>query len=143
MPTRLLSALAVSVALASVLAAQDTRPVPRDSVRIFVPGCSKGQVFTAGRRAEDQPAGSSVPPGTHLRMAGPRKLINEIRAREGTRIEITGLIKRGQDIGGTQLGGVRINGGPPVAGGGMPTPGAGQLVIDVEGWRPLPGECDR
>lgn len=132
------------MALTTLLGAQDTKPVPRDSVRVYVPGCSKNQVFTAGRRAEDQPAGSSIPEGTHLRIAGPRKLISEIRAHEGSRIEITGLIKRGQDLGGTRLGGgVTIGGGAPVAGGsGMPTPGAGQIVIDVEGWRPLPGECD-
>ncbi|MGE3519129.1 MAG: hypothetical protein AB7J63_09270 [Vicinamibacterales bacterium] len=140
---RLAVAAAFSLALVPAVQAQDTKPVPRDSVRIYVPGCSKGQVFTAGRRAEDQPAGSSVPVGTHLRMAGPKKLIAEIKAREGTRVEITGLIKRGQDIGGTRLGGVRITGGPPVAGGaGIPTPGSSQLIIDVEGWRPLPGECE-
>jgi len=34
-----------------LLAAQEQKPVPKDSVRVFVPGCSKGYVFTAGRRS--------------------------------------------------------------------------------------------
>jgi hypothetical protein len=129
--------------------AQETRPVPKDSVRVMVPGCSKGYMFTAGRAAEDQPGGSAVPEGTHLRMNAPKKTMGEIKGQEGSRIEITGLIKRGQaGQEGIAIGrGARISGGgggPAVGlGGGMGTPGAGQLMIDVEGWRHLPGECPR
>lgn len=145
---KLLSCVLVIAASAFVTAvAQDLKPVPKNSVRIFVPGCGRGYVFTAGRPAEDVPGGSSVPENTRMRMAGPRKLLREITAQEGNRIEITGLIRKGQDLGaGVPLGGgARITGGgPPVAGGGS---GFGtfapvdQLVIDVEGWRPLPGTC--
>jgi hypothetical protein len=125
-------------------AAQEQKPVPKDSVRVFIPGCSKGYIFTAGRRTEDQPGGSAVPEGMHLRMNGPKKMIAEIKGQEGSRIEITGLMKRGQaGQDGVGLGGgVRITGGPPVAGGGMmPGSGVSQIMIDVEGWRRVPGEC--
>ncbi len=140
-------AVLLAASTIGLLHAQDSKPVPKNSVRIFVPGCGRGYVFTAGRPAEDVPGGSAVPEGTRMRMAGPRKLLREIEAQEGNRIEITGLIKKGQDLGrGVPLGGgARITGGgPPVAGGGS---GFGtvapveQLVIDVEGWRPLPGNC--
>lgn len=129
------------------LAQQEPKTVPKDSVRVFVPGCSKNYVFTAERPAEDQPGGAAVPEGTHLRMAGPKKLIADIRAHEGSRIEITGLIKRGQELpGGIGIGrGGRVGiggGGPAVGlGNGMPSPGGRQIVIDVEGWRQIPGEC--
>ncbi len=84
------------LALSLPLAAQDVKPVPKDSVRVSIPGCSKGYMFTAGPPSEDQGA-TAVPEGMHLRMNGPKKLSAEIKAQEGSRIEITGLIKRGQD----------------------------------------------
>jgi hypothetical protein len=130
--------------LSGPLDAQERKPVPRDSVRVAVPGCSKGYVFTAGRRTEDQPGGSAVPEGMHLRMAGPKKLMADIRGQEGSRIEITGLMRRGQvgQDGVAVGGGVRVGGGPsPTGGGRLPAPGGGQIMIDVEGWRRVPGEC--
>lgn len=129
--------------------AQEQKPVPKDSVRLMVPGCSKGYVFTAAPAAEDQPGGTVVPPGTHLRMNGPKKTMAEIKGQEGSRIELTGLMKKGQ-VGqeGIAIGrGVRIlpgNAGPSAGiGGGMQSPGAGQVMIDVEGWRHVPGDCPR
>ena len=145
---KVIAALLTALALSVALAAQETKPVPKDSVRVFVPGCSKGAMFTAGRRTEDQPGGSAVPEGTRLRMNGPKKLMSEIKAQEGTRIEITGLIKKGQ-VGqeGVAIGrGIRVspgNSGPSAGFGGMPSPASSQTMIDVEGWRHLPGECPR
>jgi hypothetical protein len=123
--------------------AQERKPVPKDSVRVFVPGCSKGYIFTAGRPAEDQPGGTPVPDGMHLRMAGPKKLMADIKGQEGSKIEITGIIKRGQVApGGVGLGGgVSVSGGPSGVGGGIGYPAANQIVIDVEGWRRIPGDC--
>jgi hypothetical protein len=129
--------------------AQEPKPVPKDSVRVMIPGCSKGQAFTAGAPSEDQPGGTAVPEGTRLRLNGSKQLMADIRGQEGSRIEITGLIKKGQ-VGreGIEIGrGVRIipgSGGPSAGfGGGTASPGAGQLMIDVEGWRHLPGDCPR
>lgn len=146
MARTVLAALIVA-AVTATAAAQDLKPVPKNSVRVFVTGCGAGYVFTAGRPAEDQPGGGVVPEGTRLRMSGPKKLIAEIRSQEGSRVELTGIIKRGQlaDEGMSLGGGVRVGGGgPPVAGGGaMGTfaPGQNRIVIDVEGWRPIPGSC--
>lgn len=139
----MLACLFFAAGSSAPVGAQERKPVPKDSVRVFVPGCSKGYVFTAGRRTEDQPGGSAVPEGMHLRMNGPKKMMAEIKAEEGSRIEITGLMRRGQ-IGqdGVGGGGVRITGGPsPAAGGMMPGPGVSQNMIDVEGWRLVPGDC--
>lgn len=138
---------AAVVAAAVVAAAQtETKPVPKDSERVSVAGCSKGYMFTAGRRAEDQ-AGSGVPEGMHLRMNGPKKLINEIKAHEGSRVEITGLVKKGQFAQeGVPLGrGVRIGPGPSSGGGGvmLGVGGTTPVMIDVEGWRQLAGDCPR
>jgi hypothetical protein len=143
------SSFVVVLSLAALpAAAQEQKPVPKDSVRVVVPGCSKGYVFTADRRTEDTP-GVGVPEGTHLRMSGPKNVLAEITAEEGTKVEITGLIRKGQMPGdGVALGGgVHVLGGrAPVAGGGSGIGpgyggGADRLVIDVEGWRPVAGTC--
>jgi hypothetical protein len=146
---RSFAALVLAVATGTLVPAaqqQEEKPVPKDSIRVAIPGCSKSQVFTAGTAAVDRPAGTVVPEGTRLRMNGSKKLMSEIKAQEGTQIEITGLVKRGQIAqDGVGLGGgVRVGGGYPVSGsGGMPSPGGGQLMIDVEGWRALDGRCGR
>lgn len=133
--------LVVAAVFAGPLAAQEGKPVPKDSVRVFVPGCSKGMVFTAGRPTEDRP-GSTVPLGMHLRMNGPKKTMAEIKREEGSRIEITGLMKKGQfGQDGVSVGGVRITPAPSPSGGLSSSPGAGQIMIDVEGWRRVPGDC--
>ena len=64
--------------LSQPLGAQEKKNVPKDSVRVFIPGCSKGYVFTAGPRTEDQQSGPPIPEGMHLRMSGPKALMNEM-----------------------------------------------------------------
>jgi len=136
------------VALATSAAAQtqEPKPVPKNSVRVSVPGCARNYIFTVGPRTADE-AGSSLElqEGMHLRMNGPKKLMNEIKAHQGSMIELTGLMKKGQyKADGLPLGGgIRVGpaGGP---GGGSPLtpPGiANQNMIDVEGWRPITGNC--
>jgi len=133
--------VAVAV-LSGPLAAQETKPVPKNSVRVFVPGCTKGQVFTAGRRTQDEPGSVDIPEGTHLRMNGPKQMMAEIKAHEGSMIQIVGLMKKGQygpegvGIGG----GVRIMPGP-ANGSPASSPNVSQIMIDVEGWRPVAGNC--
>src|ERR1700732_2938273 len=89
--TVIIAALAL---LSGRLMAQERKPVPKDSVRVSIPGCTKGYIFTAGRRTLDEPGRVSVPKCVHFRMIGPKKLIAEIKAQEGSMIEITGLTKR-------------------------------------------------
>jgi hypothetical protein len=135
--------VAVAV-LSGPLVAQEHKPVPKDSVRVFVPGCTKGFIFTVGPRTPDEPGSLALPKGMHLRMNGPKKVMAEIKAHEGAMIEITGLIKKGQfnpdgvDIGG----GVRLTPGSVPTGGSLPgNPSVSQILIDVEDWRQAAGNC--
>src|SRR5207249_3800364 len=130
--------------LSGPLIAQEKKPVPKDSVRVSIPGCTKGYVFTAGRRTADQPGSVDIPEGMHLRMNGPKEMMTEIKAHEGSMIEITGLMKKGQyGPDGVGIGGgVRIAPGPASPGGSLSgNPGVNQLLVDVEGWRPIVGAC--
>jgi hypothetical protein len=133
-------------ALGGALLAQETKPVPKDSMRIYVAGCAKGLIFTAGPRTEDPPSSLEIPEGMHLRMNGPKKLMAEIKAHEGTVIGITGLVKKGQYApGGVAVGGgVRISpGSSPTGGGIIGNPSVEQAFIDVEEWRSASGSCPR
>ena len=139
---RTVAAVFIAIVMGAALAAQETKPVPKDSVRVFVPGCTKGYMFTAGHRTTDEPGSFDIPEGMHLRMNGPKQMMAEIKAHEGSMIEITGLMKKGQRNDGVTVGGVRISPGQSPTGNAMTaSPTAGQIMIDVESWRPLAGDC--
>jgi hypothetical protein len=134
---------AVAAVLSASLVAQELKPVPKDSMRVTVPGCTKGQIFTAGPRTEDQPARGDIPEGMHFRMNGPKTMMNEVKAHEGSMIEISGLIMRGQrGPDGVGIGGVRIAPGTASPNGSVVgNPNVSQNMIDVEGWRTILGSC--
>jgi hypothetical protein len=135
--------LAVAV-LSLPLIAQEHKPVPKDSVRVSIPGCTKGYIFTVGPRTPDQETGVDIPEGTHLRMNVPKKMMAEIKAHQGSMIQITGLMRKGQyKPGGVSLGGgVRMTpGGGPGDGGRPGSPIGNQVLIDVESWSPFVGGC--
>ena len=137
-------AVAAAMSLGTLLVAQEEKkPVPKDSVRLSIPGCTKGYVFTAARRTSDEPGSADIPEGMHIRMNGPKKLMSEIKAREGQLIQITGIMKKGQYAPGIGIGGgVRVMPGASPGGSISSAPmGASQISIDVEGWRPAAGEC--
>ena len=140
---KVLGVLSVLMVLAVLsVRGQEPKPVPKDSVRVFIPGCTKGYVFTAAEKTTDTPGTAEIPEGMHLRMNGPKKLLNEIKAHQGEKIEITGLMKKGQEGPGINLGhGIRMSPGAPVSGGMSSDPVAGQNSIDVESWRPIVGSC--
>ena len=82
-----------------------------------------------------------------LRLEGQKKLLEEIKAKEGSMVEITGLMKQSEVVQpGVGLAGGRVRitpvmpagRGAPNQVGGLPTP-----VIDVESWRLLNSSCPR
>jgi hypothetical protein len=141
--------LLVAVLLGVALAAQEERPVPKDSARVSIPGCSKGSAFVVTESPEGERTSVEVKAGRRFRLTGKKELLNEIKAREGYMIEVTGIVRKNdlQGPGGISLGGgrVRIGGGAPVSNGGSPTqaPPSANAIIDVEGFRPLGEPCPR
>jgi hypothetical protein len=143
---RTTAAIALAIAMLSrpLVAQQERKPVPKDSVRVSIPGCTKGYIFTVGPRTPDETSGRDIPEGMHLRMNVPKKMMAEIKAHEGSMVQITGLMKKGQyNPAGVGIGGGgRITGGPSPTDGGRPaSPIGNQVLIDVEGWSPFVGGC--
>ena len=96
----------------------------------------------------DQPAGrevtaTGIQPGRRFRLSGPRRVLDDIRKREASMVEITGLVRK-SDVAGpgglTLLGGrVRIGGTPRAD--AVRDPMYNQVVIDIEGFQFLPDRC--
>jgi hypothetical protein len=139
------AAVIVAVMLSTgLLSAQEGKKVPKDSVRVSIPGCTRGYVFTSGPPVSEQNGTIVIPEGIHIRMAGPKKMMDDIKAHEGSMVEITGLMKKGQYLqeGVAVGGGVRITPGIGQGGGSVAASRAGtQTMIDVESWRPAAGSC--
>jgi hypothetical protein len=142
-----LAACAVAAVLSGAPCAAQEREVPSDSARISIPGCASDRAFVVTEGPEDQPVRSDIAPGRRFRLNGPRRLLEEIRAREGSVIEVTGLVRKNQVSG---PGGISIAGGRIRIGGAVPQspiseagrdPMFNVVVIDVEAWRLLPGTC--
>ena len=53
--TRATVVLTLVTVSGSWLIAQETKPVPKDAVRVSIPGCAKGAAFTTARPSADQP----------------------------------------------------------------------------------------
>jgi len=143
-----LLAAALLVAFGSGAGAQE-REVPKDSERLALRGCAKGRTFIVAPRSEHEPVRSDVEPGRRFRLSGPKKILEDIHARERTMIEVTGLVRKSQVAG---PGGVAIAGGRIRIGGGMPRdpiysdprrdPMYNEVVMDVESFRALPEACE-
>jgi len=137
----------VLVIIFSVALAAQERKVPKDSSRVSIPGCSKGSAFVVTASPEAERTSTEIVSGRRFRLSGPKDVLNEIKKREGTIIEVTGIVKK-SDLtdSGWRVGGgrVRIGGGSPqdpVSGGPGHAPMSGVAILDVEGWRPLGESC--
>ena len=140
--------LVLALIFSVALAAQE-RKVPKDSTRVSIPGCSKGSAFVVTTSPEAERTSTEIVTGRRFRLAGPKDVLNEIKKREGSIIEVTGIVKN-SDLkeGGIRLGGGRVRigaGNPqdPISGGPGRAPMSGVAILDVEGWRPLGESCPR
>lgn len=130
------------LAVAHLAAAQE-RPIPSDSTRISISGCAKDRTFIVDEPAGREITATGIQPGRRFRLSGPRRVLDDIKKREGTMVEITGLVRK-SDVAGP--GGVTILGGRVRIGGTAPRdavrdPMYNQVVIDVEGFQVLPDRC--
>lgn len=139
---RALVSVVLLLAVADLSAAQE-RPVPSDSTRMTIPGCARDRVFIVDAPQGREVGATGIHPGRRFRMAGPRNVLDDIKKREGTMVEITGLVRKA-DVAGP--GGLTILGGRVRIGGTAPRDAArdpmyNQIVIDVEGFQLLPDRC--
>jgi hypothetical protein len=129
------------------LAAQE-REVPKDSLRLSIPGCANNRRFIVAERLGHEPVRSDIRAGRRFRLNGKKDLLAEIKQQDGTMIEVTGLVRKMdfEERGIGMAGGrVRIGGALPRARMGGADVGRDpeyrEIVIDVESWRPLPESC--
>jgi len=137
--------LAAAVVVSSGWAVAQEKPVPRDSTRLSVPGCAYDRLFIVDVSPEHEMPRTDLKPGRRLRLSGPKKLLEEIKARKGDMVELTGLIRNSDLIEqGVGLAGGRVRimpGRSPVGSTAGRDSGVTQSVIDVESWRLLNATC--
>jgi len=145
MRTTLLLGLTLACGLVR-LDAQE-KPLPKNEVRVQIPGCAYNRTFLSGSSPAGEPVGA-IKEGRRFKMNASKELLADIKKQEPSMIEITGRIRRadlddtrGVDVGG----GVRIGGGRPQAptsgGANRPDVGYSEVMIDVEAFRLLPDRC--
>ena len=145
---RLLATSIVVLAASGLMAAAQEREVPKDSTRLTMRGCAKDRVFTTTAQPEHEPVAVDVPAGRRFRLQGPRGILDDIKRREGTMVQVTGLVRKAALSG---PGGVKIFGGRIRIGGALPQdpvadprrdPMYNVVVIDVESFQPLLESCE-
>jgi hypothetical protein len=113
-------------------------------MRLSISGCARGRVFIVDRNPEHEVPSPTIEYGTRVRLEGDKKLLNEIKARERSMIEITGLMKMSDTVQpGVGLAGGRVRVAPamPMGRGVGRDPGPQPPVIDIESWRLLNASC--
>lgn len=127
-----------------ILVAQERR-VPSDSTRITVSGCGRGNLFVVRWRDDHEPVTGEIAEGRRFRLTGRRDVLNEVKKREGSMVELTGLVRKNavSPPQGISLGGVRIGLGSPQQPMSDPArnPEMYQPVFDVESYQLLPEPC--
>jgi|CXWL01.1.fsa_nt_gi hypothetical protein len=132
------------VGLAVAVGAQE-RPVPSDSTRLTLSGCARKSVFVVHWREDHEPVTAEVAEGRRFRLTGRKDVLSEVRKREGSMVELTGLVRKNAVAPpqGISIGGIRIGlGSPqqPISDPGR-TPEMYQPVLDVESYQLLPEPC--
>lgn len=113
-------------------------------MRLSISGCARGRVFTVDRNPEHETANPTIEYGTKVRLEGQKKLLDEIKARERSMVEITGLMKLSDTVQpGVGLAGGRVRIAPamPIGRGAGASPGPQPPIMDVESWRLLNADC--
>ena len=126
---------------------QEEKPkVPKDSVLAVITGCLKGRVIHASDvRQTDTTSGVNIRAHS-FRVSGKKDVMAEVKANDGERVEMTGLIKKSSLIepGMPFKGGrVMVGGGSSASGatGSMPSPAENVVVIDAVTVTKVGGSC--
>lgn len=141
---RLLTAGVLVLGLAAVAAAQE-KPVPSDSSRVTLTGCARKSVFIVRWRDDHEPITGEVAEGSRFRLSGNKDVLNDVKKREGSMVQLTGLVRKNalNPPQGIRVGRVQIGIGAPQQPISDPArnPGNYQPVFDVESYQLLPDAC--
>jgi hypothetical protein len=151
----LLTGLLIAVGMADVSAVsarqQAEKPVDENSARVTVAGCLRGRNLVTIVPEEVEPVQTRMAPGRVFRLSGPKALMNEVKKRDKTAVQVTGLVRKSAltEPQGTPIAGgrVRIGTAPmnqdPTRVDPRRDPLANVEVFDVESMRPIDATCPK
>src|SRR5687767_13179995 len=98
--------IALAAALATVAVAAQEKPLPKNEVRVQIPGCACNRTFLSGSAPAGEPVGS-IAAGRRFKMSASKELLASINRQAPSMIEITGRVRRADldDTRGIPLGG--------------------------------------
>jgi hypothetical protein len=140
--------LLLLIGLGGTAVAAQEKPLPKNEVRVQIPGCAYNRTFISDEAPAGEPVGA-IKPGRRFKLSASKQVLADIKKQEPSMVEITGRIRRADldDLRGIPVGGgVRIGGGRPQAptsSVGRPDLGYYEVQIDVESFRLLPAMCPR
>src|SRR5688500_7589846 len=85
--------IAVATALSTVAVAAQVKPLPKNEVRVQIPGCAYSRTFISGSAPAGEPVGA-IAEGRRFKMSASKELLASITMQAPSMIEITGRIRR-------------------------------------------------
>jgi hypothetical protein len=146
-PTALLLVLLL---LGSQASQPPEKPPDSSSDRVSIRGCLRGRNLTAIEPGEVEPVRTTVEPGRVFRLTGKKQVLDDLKKRDRSAVEVTGLVRRNTLDAGRQgmpiAGGrIRIGGTPmnqdPTRVDPRRDPLANVDYLDVESFRPIDAVC--
>lgn len=143
---------ASSLATLSVTAAQQQeKPVDDESARVTIAGCLRGRSLVTINPLETDPVSTRIAPGRVFRVSGAKDLMKEVKKRNKSAVEVTGLIRKSAltaPQGMTVAGGrIRIGAAPmnqdPTRVDPHRDPLANVDILDIESIRPINETCPK
>lgn len=130
---------------------QGDKPVDPESARVTIAGCLKGRSLVVIHPTEIDPVSTRVAPGRVFRVTGSKDLMKEVKKRNKSAVEVTGLIRKnaltppqGMSVAG---GRIRIGAAPmnqdPTRVDPHRDPLANVDLLDVESIRPINESCPK
>jgi hypothetical protein len=113
---------------------------------LLISGCARGRVFTVHHDPSHESRGYRLEEGMKLRLEGAKQVLSDIKAHQGSMIEITGLMKQSDTVQpgvGVAGGRIRITPVMPAGRSAPRDPGPPTPVIDVESYQLLNASCPR
>ena len=114
-----------------------------------IPGCSKGSAFVVTESPEGERTSVEIKTGRRFRLTGKKELLNEIKAREGYMIAVTGIVRK-NDLAGPAASRSAADASASAAvrrcrteAARRQAPQSANAILDVEGFRPLGEPCPR
>jgi hypothetical protein len=144
----MLSALTVAALSAGLMASQEDRKIPKDSIEVVVTGCLKGRFLTTTRTPRVVDGDDLEADVDRFQISGKKPVLDDVKRHDHGEVEIVGFVrKRDLKEPGIRVPGGRVVLSPGRGGDRYPPPPTSPpqrvVLIEATSVRALDGKCER